>query len=80
MRIIDGPEIFHLEKGSDKGKIQYSYSSIYNELSRIKYYKKNGTSLDKVLIPFVKICVLITWLNPYYYSKTKKFFMEYINT
>ena len=80
MRIIDGPEIFHLEKGSDKGKIQYSYSNIYSEISRIKYYKKNGTFLDKVFIPFVKICVLITWLNPYYYSKTKKFFKEYINT
>jgi len=78
MRIIEEPEIFHLEKGSDKGKIQYSYSSIFNEISRIKYYKKNGNSFAKVCIPFVKGFVILTWLNPYYFPKTKKYFRTYL--
>ncbi len=78
MRIIEEPEIFHLEKGSDKGKIQYSFSSIFNEISRIKYYRKNGDFLAKLCIPFVKVFVILTWLNPYYFSKTKKYFGIYI--
>lgn len=78
MRIIEKPEIFHLEKGSDKGKIQYSFSSIFNEISRIRYYKKNGTLLAKVCIPLVKVFVILTWLNPYYFSKTKHYFETYI--
>lgn len=80
MRIIEEPEIFHLEKGSDKGKIQYSYSNIFNEISRIKYYKKNGCFFIRIFIPIVKFFVLLTWLNPYYFKKTKHYFCKYILT
>ena len=74
--IIDGPEIFHLENGSDKNKKGYSYSSIFNEISRIKYIRKNMRW--HFYIPVVKLFVILTWLHPVIYPKAKKYFSEYL--
>ncbi len=76
--IIDGPEIFHLENGSDKNKKGYSLSNIYNEISRIKYYRKH---MDlQIFIPIIKIIVLLTWINPFIYKKSKSYIKEYIKS
>lgn len=74
--IIDGPIIYHLENGSDKTKKGYSFSSIFNEISRIKYYRKNMKF--HIFIPVIKFFVLLTWLNPVIFKKSRKYFKEYI--
>ncbi len=74
--IIDGPLIKHLENGSDKTKKGYSYSSIFNEISRVKYYRKNLKF--HFLIPIMKLFVLLTWLNPIIFKKAKGHFKEYL--
>lgn len=74
--IIDGPEIYHLENGSDKSKKGYSLSNIFNEISRIKYIRKN-TNI-KFFIPMIKLFVFLTWLNPFIFKKSKPYFKEYL--
>lgn len=74
--IIDGPLINHLENGSDKTKKGYSFSSIFNEISRIKYYKKNMKY--HFFIPVIKFFVIATWLNPMIFKKAKSYFKEYL--
>lgn len=74
--IIDGPLINHLENGSDKTKKGYSYSSIFNEISRVKYYRKNLKF--HFFIPIIKFFVLATWLNPIIFKKAKTYFKEYL--
>lgn len=76
--VIDGPQIFHLENGSDKNKKGYSYSSIFNEISRIKYIRKNLRF--QFFIPFVKFFVILTWLHPIIFPKTRSYFAEYLNS
>lgn len=73
--IIDGPEIIHLKgcsaaKANDAVHIHASFSHIYNTISRIIFMKKYH---HYPAVCILKILVLVLWLNPYLYKKTKKY-------
>lgn len=72
--IIDGPQIIHLEGGSDKktkdGNIEdyISFGTIQSDLSRIKFVKYNISYFySKVL----KVLLFLLWVKPGLYKKTK---------
>ena len=71
--IIDGPQIIHLEGGSNKTGIRRfsSFGNLTSYISMVYYCKKNisffGSFILKILITFL-------WLNPMHFKYTKKFF------
>lgn len=73
--IIDGPQIMHLEGGSnhnsnDKYSFITSFSRIHDRLSKVKYYKKNGTKFQAKILKFI---LLIIWKNKKIINQTKKY-------
>ena len=74
--LIDKPQIIHLSGGgnkklSDKVRSLASFSSINFNISRIYYFKKNGSSNFKT--NFLRIITLLTWLNPLILRVTRKY-------
>ncbi len=76
--IIDGPQIMHLEGGSnhnsnDKYSFITSFSRINDRLSKVKYYKKNGTKLQTKIL---KSLLLLIWKNKKVINQTNKYISE----
>lgn len=72
--IIDGPQIIHLEGGSDKktkdGNIEdyISFGTIQSDLSRIKFFKYNVSYFYSRVL---KVLLFLFWVKPGLYKKTK---------
>lgn len=72
--IIDGPRIIHLAGGSDNkakdGRLEdfISFGMTNYELSKIKYYKYNRSTLFALCL---KILLYLFWILPPFYDKTK---------
>lgn len=71
--LIDGPEIIHLEGGSNKTqKNIHSYISISNQfkdISRVLYLRKN---VSKNAGNILKILTFLYWTQPFFIFETKK--------
>ncbi|MGN0722758.1 MAG: glycosyltransferase family 2 protein [Treponema sp.] len=75
--LIAGPEIIHYEGLSAKKSVYMkeicSFSAIYNNISRIYYYKKN---ISKLKARLIKLLTFFIWTNPlivkYNYKYIKK--------
>ena len=73
-RIIDGPQIIHLEGGSNtNGKKFTSFGNLISYISMVYYCKKNISKSGAILL---KILILLLWLNPLHLKNTKKFFRK----
>lgn len=78
-RIIRGPQIIHLEGASSKktefvvDSVNYytTISSIYYNLSRIYFHKKQKSSRFAIVI--LKFLTLLIWINPLIYPATKSY-------
>lgn len=74
-RLIEGPKIIHLCGGSvDEGfniKRKGTFSRIQFELSRVRYFKKNGN--NKAFVFILKLFITLIWLNPFLFGNTKKY-------
>ncbi len=76
-RIIQGPQIIHLEGATSKKRVSAvniinyytTFSSIYYNLSRIYFYKKNH--YNRFAIYILKFLTLLIWINPLIYPATK---------
>jgi len=76
--IIDGPEIKHLEGGSNKkteNKYDFitSFSRMHDRLSKVKYYRKNGKKYQADLLKFL---LLFIWNDRRVKAVTGKFVEE----
>lgn len=74
-RIIEGPSVVHLVRGG-RGKaddvVRYgSFSIIQSEISKVRYTKKNLSSMAAALL---KAMILLHWVSPYIFKNTRKFF------
>jgi len=74
-RIIEGPSVVHLVRGG-RGKLddvdRYgSFSIIQSEISKVRYTKKNLSSVVAVLL---KMLIVVQWISPYIFRNTRKFF------
>lgn len=79
--IIDGPQIIHLEGGSQKNKKTYSLiewyqspKSIFIRLSEIYYFKKYNFNSIKLFI--LRVVITIMWLNPLLFKQTRKYILK----
>ncbi|GHT49618.1 glycosyl transferase [Spirochaetia bacterium] len=77
--LIDGPSIIHLEGCSNKtnpSNNKYadfcSFSRIHDDLSRIKYNKKNNKNLLKIFI--LKLLLSLIWCYPPIIKSTSRYF------
>ncbi len=76
-RIIEGPSVVHLVRGG-RGKtddvVRYgSFSIIQSEISKVRYTKKNLSSMAAALL---KTMILLHWVSPYIFRNTRKFFRQ----
>jgi GT2 family glycosyltransferase len=81
--LIDGPEIIHFIGESDTGKNRndisgcyFSFSRMQDNISRVKYYKKNSKNPLAVFI--LKILILLIWIYPPAFNENRKYFKELI--
>ena len=77
--LIEGPKIVHLEgKSNLNTHISYSdyvsFSRIQDRISRVKFYKKNGTHWYEYRI--LKLLVLLIWMFPPLFRHTKKYISQ----
>ena len=77
--IIEGPQILHLEGGSEKRQNKEVYylsniSQINLLISSTYFFKKYKTS--KVSIFLIKFLITLLWHNPYISSETKKYIKQ----
>ena len=76
--LIDGPQIIHLGGQSNVVRPKYSnyvsFSRIHDCISRVKYYKKNGTHWYEPLI--LKSLIFLMWTFPPLIPHTKKYWKE----
>lgn len=74
-RLIDGPQIVHLQGASggkklfDKVRSLTSFSSLCFNVSRIIYFRKRGRSGLQLFL--LKALTLLIWLNPLIFGKAK---------
>ena len=82
--LIDGPEIIHLNGASstknkpDAVRLFSSASSVYNNLSRIYFFRKHSVNRFKIFI--LKTALFFIWLNPLLFSKTKRYIPKLLRT
>jgi len=82
--LIDEPKIIHLNGASSKKNtpdavhLFSNVSSIYNNLSRIYFFRKHGANRFKIFI--IKTALFFIWLNPLLFSKTKHYIPELLKT
>ena len=82
--LIDGPEIIHLDGASfKKGKpdairLFATLSSIYNNLSRIYFFRKHGANRFKIFI--LKTALFFIWLHPFIFPTTKRYLTKLLKT
>ena len=82
-KLIEGPEIIHLQGGSAKTTKKEvlsmtDFSEIQSMISSIYYYKKNISTRFELFI--IKMLTIKLWSNPYVYKKLKKYFKQIIRT
>ena len=82
--LIDEPKIIHLNGASSKKNtpdavhLFSNVSSIYNNLSRIYFFRKHGANRFKIFI--IKTALFFIWLNPLLFSKTKHYIPRLLKT
>ena len=75
--IIAQPKIIHLGGGSDRKKVNeiITNSDIIECFSKIIYLRKNENAGFFYIFIF-KLLITLTWINPYLFRITKKYFKE----
>lgn len=82
--LIDRPEIIHLEGASSKTtapdaiRLFATSSSIYNNLSRIYFFRKHGANRFKIFI--LKTALFFIWLHPFIFPTTKRYLIKLLKT
>ena len=77
--IIEGPQIVHLGGGSSNIDVDFidfnsKLTSYYNNISKIKYFRKNDNNVIKIFV--LKFLVSLLWINPYLIMKQKGYIKE----
>lgn len=73
--IIEGPEIVHLGGGSSASNVDFidflnKKTTSYNNISKIKYFRKNLNNGVKIFI--LKVFITLIWINPYLIKEKKE--------
>jgi len=82
--LIDGPRIVHLDGASSKKNIPdavriFSTFSVINyNLSRIYFFRKHDANRFKIFM--LKTALFFIWLNPFLFSKTKRYMPKLFRT
>ena len=82
--LIDGPEIIHLGGASSKKDVPdavrlfATLSSIYNNLSRIYFFRKHGATRFKIFI--LKTALFFIWLHPFIFPTTKRYLAKLLKS